>query len=83
MGFGLTVHGDSSPVIEKLQEWDTIQYLASSIGRYAVIGTAISASHSQMAEVIDLIRASPGVHVVDTWTHLRFVKEDYDHSPVG
>lgn len=83
VGFGLTVHGDSSPVIEQLQEWDTIQYLASCIGRYAVIGTAISVSHSQMAEVIDLIRASPGVHVVDTWTHLRFVKEDYDHSPVG
>lgn len=82
VGFGLSVRGDPAKVLDDLQQHPNIQYLASAIGHYDVIGTAIARSTSEMVDLLDDIRSADLVRAAQTWAHLTFVKEDYDRSPV-
>jgi hypothetical protein len=58
---------------------DHVQYLATAIGNGDTIGTAVSHSPEGVLEVLESIRATPGVRSVESWTHLRVVKESYSH----
>ncbi|MGF0313365.1 Lrp/AsnC family transcriptional regulator [Rhodococcus sp. IEGM1428] len=81
-GFGLTVQGNTTPVIDLLRPLDAVQYLAATLGRHDVVGTATAPSIAEMLTILEQIRAIDGVYDLEVWTHLRFVKEDYDRWPI-
>jgi DNA-binding Lrp family transcriptional regulator len=83
-GFQLTLDGArSDAALSVVRELDEVEYLANSLGRSDAIGTA--ASHSAEGELhfLETLRAVPGVRSVESWTHLRLLKEDYAPPAAG
>ncbi|MGY1813887.1 Lrp/AsnC family transcriptional regulator [Blastococcus sp. SYSU D00820] len=79
-GFGLRSTSPLEDRLAELREMPEVQYLAGAIGRSDVVGTAIGETQGRLLEVLERIRALPGVHSLACWTHLSFVKESYDHA---
>ncbi|WP_328365018.1 AsnC family transcriptional regulator [Streptomyces sp. NBC_00445] len=77
-GFQLTLDGNhAADALQTIGDLTEVEYLAHTIGRCDAIGTA--ASHSAEGELtfLETLRAVPGIRSVESWTHLRLMKEDY------
>ncbi|MCW2942407.1 MAG: Lrp/AsnC family transcriptional regulator [Actinomycetia bacterium] len=80
VGFGLTFDGRAQQAIAALRQMPEVDYLATAIGRCDAIGTVISHSAEGVLQLLETVRATPGVRTVESWTHLRLVKVSYDRS---
>jgi hypothetical protein len=76
-GFEVTLGGDPAPVITVLDGLEQIQYLATAVGRADVICTATTYDADETLNLLESVRTLPGVHNVESWTHLRVLKESY------
>ena len=56
---------------------DAIDRVARTLGRFDVLATVRAFSSAQLVEVLDTVRALPGVRALDSWSHLDVVKESY------
>jgi len=76
-GFEVTLGGDPAPVVGVLEDLEQIQYVATAVGRADVVCTAVTYDAEETLQLLESVRALPGVHNVESWTHLRVLKEQY------
>lgn len=76
-GFEVTLGGDSEPAVSTLGRLAQVQYLATAVGRSDVIGTALTYAADETLRLLEDVRALPGVHGLEAWTHLHVLKESY------
>ncbi|MET0451768.1 MAG: Lrp/AsnC family transcriptional regulator [Mycobacterium sp.] len=77
MGFGIGLAGDHREVVAALSTMPSVIFLARTLGRFDVLVTVRAFSAGQLVELLDAVRALPGVRALDSWTHLAVVKESY------
>lgn len=78
VGFALTVHGAVEPVARAVAALDEVDCLATGTGWCDGIGTIRVGSPAEAFDALERLRAEPGVRTVESWTHLRAVKEEHD-----
>lgn len=76
VGVGLKIRGGVPLDVRKLLLPD-VQFVARSLGRYDLVLTLNAATRDETIDVLAAIAQVPGVHLVDSWVHLRSVKELY------
>ncbi|HEY0888634.1 MAG TPA: Lrp/AsnC family transcriptional regulator [Nocardioides sp.] len=77
MGLGIRLAGDHRDVTEALLGMPAVSFLARTLGRFDLLTTLRSFTPGQLTEALEAVRSLPGVHGVESWSHLRFVKESY------
>jgi DNA-binding Lrp family transcriptional regulator len=77
MGFGIRLGGDHHDVVATLTRLPSVIFVARTLGRFDVLVTVRAFSAAQLLEVLDTVRALPGVRALESWTHLDVVKESY------
>lgn len=77
MGFGVRLNGDHRDVVAALTGMPSVIFVARTLGRFDVLVTVRAFSAAQLVDVLDAVRALPGVRGLDSWTHLDVVKESY------
>ena len=75
MGFGVRLAGDRRDVVEQLAALPSVIFVARTLGRFDVLVTVRAFSAAQLVELLDIVRALPGVNAVESWAHLEVVKE--------
>lgn len=77
MGFGVRLAGDHHDVVERLTAMSSVIFVARTLGRFDVLVTVRAFSPAQLVELLDTVRAMPGVSALESWAHLDVVKESY------
>ncbi|MFB1296410.1 Lrp/AsnC family transcriptional regulator [Mycobacterium sp. pW049] len=77
MGFGIRLAGEHHDVVAALARLSSVIFIARTLGRFDVLVTVRAFSAAQLVEVLDTVRALPGVRGLESWTHLDVVKESY------
>jgi hypothetical protein len=77
MGFGVRLAEDHNSVVEQLVAMPSVIFVARTLGRFDVLVTVRAYSAAQLVELLDIVRAMPGVNAVESWAHLEVVKESY------
>lgn len=81
-GFGLTL--DAVPgASDRIAELPEVHYLSETLGPWDAVGTLLCPSPAVAATTLDRIRDLPGVTHLESWMHLRVVKEDYSLGAGG
>ena len=77
MGVGIRLAGDHVEVVDALKAMSSVIFVARTLGRFDVLVTVRAFSAAQLVELLDTVRALPGVNGIDSWAHLQVVKESY------
>lgn len=77
MGCGIRLTGDHHEVVAALTEMPAVIFVARTLGRFDLLMTVRAFSAAQLVELMDIVRALPGVATLESWTHLDVVKESY------
>ena len=77
MGLGIRLAGDHHDVVDALKAMSSVIFVARTLGRFDVLVTVRAFAAAQLVEVLDTVRALPGVNAIDSWAHLEVVKESY------
>ncbi|BBX38201.1 AsnC family transcriptional regulator [Mycolicibacterium mageritense DSM 44476 = CIP 104973] len=77
LGLGIRLTGTGDDVVTALAGMRSVIFLARTLGRFDLLATVRAFSAAQLVEILDAVRALPGVGVVDSWVHLDVVKESY------
>jgi DNA-binding Lrp family transcriptional regulator len=77
MGLGIRLAGDHREVVDELKSMSSVIFVARTLGRFDVLVTVRAFSAAQLVELLDTVRALPGVNGIDSWAHLQVVKESY------
>ncbi|MCV7128253.1 Lrp/AsnC family transcriptional regulator [Mycolicibacterium vanbaalenii] len=77
MGCGIRLTGDHHDVVAALTDMPAVIFVARTLGRFDVLMTVRAFSAAQLVELMDTVRALPGVWTLESWTHLDVVKESY------
>jgi len=77
MGLGIRLTGDPAAVVDTLQTMSAVIFVARTLGRFDLLATVRAFAAAQLVEIMDAIRALPGVSGVESWMHLDVVKENY------
>jgi DNA-binding Lrp family transcriptional regulator len=77
MGVGIRLAGDHREVVDALKAMPSVIFVARTLGRFDVLLTMRAFSAAQLVELLDTVRALPGVNGIDSWAHLEVVKESY------
>lgn len=77
LGLGIRLTGAGDEVVSALRGMRSVIFVARTLGRFDLLATVRAFSAAQLVEILDAIRALPGVGVVDSWVHLDVVKESY------
>jgi DNA-binding Lrp family transcriptional regulator len=77
MGFGIRLAGDHHEVVGRLKAMPSVIFVARTLGQFDVLVTVRAFSAAQLVELLDGVRALPGVNGVESWAHLSVVKESY------
>jgi DNA-binding Lrp family transcriptional regulator len=77
MGLGIRLAGDHREVVDELKAMSSVIFVARTLGRFDVLVTVRAFSAAQLVELLDTVRALPGVNGIDSWAHLQVVKESY------
>lgn len=77
MGFGIRLTGDHHDVIAALTAMPSVIFVARTLGQFDVLVTVRAFSAAQLVELLDTVRALPGVRALESWAHLEVVKESY------
>ena len=83
MGLGIRLAGDHRDVTEALLRLPAVSFLARTLGRFDLLTTLRSFTPGQLTETLETVRSLPGVSDVESWSHLRFVKESYASAGLG
>lgn len=84
IGIGLRVRGPVSPVAEEIAAFPATYFLAAAVGRFDLIGTIDGPTREETFAVLDQIRALTAVRHLESWVHLKVVKEQYyDAARIG
>lgn len=83
MGVGIRLRGDHRPVVEALGAMAAVTFVARTMGRFDLLVSMRGSSTAQLVDAVERVRELPGVHEVDSWTHLRVVKESYAMGQLG
>ncbi|GIZ97376.1 AsnC family transcriptional regulator [Tsukamurella sp. TY48] len=77
MGMGIHVTGAARAAADEVAAVAGVSFLARTVGTFDLLATVRSPAAAGLAEAVDAVRALPSVSGVETWSHLRFVKESY------
>lgn len=77
MGMGLHARGVAQEAAREVAEAAGVTFLARTVGTFDLLATMRASSAAGLADAVDAVRALPSVAGVETWSHLRFVKESY------
>jgi DNA-binding Lrp family transcriptional regulator len=77
MGVGIRLTGDHREVVDELKAMPSVIFVARTLGRFDVLVTVRAFAAAQLVELLDTVRALPGVSGIDSWAHLQVVKESY------
>ncbi|GAB3670044.1 Lrp/AsnC family transcriptional regulator [Actinocorallia lasiicapitis] len=75
--FGVVAGSSVRRVAQEVGALEGVRYLASGFGRFDLIGRAEASSPAALVDVLDAVRAVPGVQLLDSWHVLDVVKESY------
>ncbi|WP_069187489.1 Lrp/AsnC family transcriptional regulator [Leucobacter sp. UCD-THU] len=82
-GVGIVLGGDPNAAAsaeELLLGIPTIEFAARTLGRYGLIATIAARSLADYTDIVRMIRAHPGVRLVETWVHAFVWLERYEWS---
>lgn len=82
MGLGVNLSGPAGPVIQALSALAQVTFVARVLGRFDMLLSLRALTSSELVDVIETIRGTDGVRYVESWTHLRVVKETYAQPPL-
>ena len=75
---GVEVAGDVRAAAEALGEWDEIEYVVITAGRYDVFAEVVCTDMSHLLELVnDRIRCLDGVSGTEIYSYLHLVKQTY------
>ncbi|OBK55673.1 Lrp/AsnC family transcriptional regulator [Mycolicibacterium fortuitum] len=77
LGLGIRLTGAADEVVAALRAMRSVIFVARTLGRFDLLATVRAFSAAHLVEILDAVRALPGVGVVDSWVHLDVVKESY------
>ncbi|WP_231750977.1 Lrp/AsnC family transcriptional regulator, partial [Mycobacterium sp. NAZ190054] len=77
MGFGIRLTGHHHDVVAALTDMPAVIFVARTLGRFDILMTVRAFSAAQLVELMDTVRALPGVRALESWAHLDVVKESY------
>lgn len=77
MGMGIRLAGRHQDVVAALAGMSSVIFIARTLGRFDVLVTVRAFSAGQLVDVLDTVRALPGVRGLESWAHLEVVKESY------
>lgn len=83
MGLGLRLEGGHEEVVAALGRISAVSFVARTLGRFDVLLTMRPGTAARSLDVLDAVRALPGVNEVESWTHLAVVKETYEAVGLG
>lgn len=83
MGLGIRLAGGHQEVIEAMRGIPAVSFFARTLGRFDVVTTLRTFSPGRLTETLETVRSLPGVSDVESWSHLRFIKESYASSGLG
>ncbi|ALE04460.1 hypothetical protein AL755_01925 (plasmid) [Arthrobacter sp. ERGS1:01] len=80
-GCGMSLAGnESAAVVEHLAGVDGVEFVARTIGRYAMVATIAVGSQRDYNQVVRAIRALRGVKHLETWLHTNILQERYENT---
>lgn len=82
-GVGIRLDGPPREVAGSLLELEEATFVARTLGRYDVLLTVSAATGEDLVELLDRLRIHQGVRDLESWSHLRFVKESYASLRLG
>lgn len=75
---GVEVDGDLRAVASKLAEFDNVDYVVVTTGRFDLVVEVVCRDHEELLHLInDVVRAVPGVRATETFTYLHLEKQTY------
>lgn len=83
LGIGIRSRGPAQSIVDELGQLPGIEFVARCFGRFDIVATMAIDSASAAAEVLDRLRSLDRVTTVESWAHLRIVKEDYQKPLQG
>jgi Lrp/AsnC family transcriptional regulator for asnA, asnC and gidA len=78
---GLRVHGDPQPVIDRLAGVGEVDYVVSTAGRFDLLVEVQCADHDRLYELLNELKATPGVRDAETFMYLKLHKQTYPWPP--
>ena len=78
VGFALHLRAAADGVAAEVVDLPEVDSLVIGVGWCSAIGTISVTSEDQVFGTLERIRAIPGVRTVESWSHLRAVKEEND-----
>jgi Lrp/AsnC family transcriptional regulator, regulator for asnA, asnC and gidA len=75
------VDGSPEPVVERLAAVGEIDYLVSTAGRYDLLLEIQCADHDRLYELVNELKAMPGVRDAETFVYLKLHKQTYPWPP--
>jgi len=82
VGFGIRASGPASDLAEVIKDLPGVNFLASTIGRFDLLGTVHATRLEDVVSSLDTVRALRSVLDLESWVHFRTVKERYNNVPV-
>lgn len=76
-GAGLNLHVDATEILMRLLDRPEVEFAVTTVGRFDAILTLRGTSPQDIDQALDNLRSRAGVAGVESWFHLRSVKEDY------
>lgn len=76
-GAGLSLHVDASEILTQLVDRPEVEFAVTTVGRFDAILTIRGTSPQDIDQALDSLRSMAGVAGIESWFHLRSVKEDY------
>ncbi|MFC4000867.1 Lrp/AsnC family transcriptional regulator [Prauserella oleivorans] len=78
IGFALTLSGETAPVAREVAGFEEVDCFATGIGWCNGIGTIRATTYDSVFATLERLRDLPGVRSVESWSHLRAIKEEHD-----
>lgn len=82
-GVALRLAGAAQPVVADLLALPEVRFLATTYGRADLLLTLADARPRPVLDVLEDVRAHPGVRDITTWQHVEVVKESYDAATIA
>ncbi len=77
-GFALFLDGEADPVAQQVSDLEQVDSLVVGLGWCNAIGTIRVGAYDEVSVALERIRGVPGVRSVESWAHLRAIKEEND-----
>jgi DNA-binding Lrp family transcriptional regulator len=79
-GMGVSPAHVVPAVLDLLASAEGVEFVARTVGRYAMVATVAVDSLQDYTELVRGVRRIPGIQVVETWFHADIVRERYEST---